>query len=239
VPPAPTQFTPSRDHAKQLLPLTLLPALSPPATHIPFPYFTVRIVPIAFDAALVITVDVFVVHDNPPSYEYAIRFVPPPLVASRITPPPTAIRKFREYVWDHDVPSAPLLERATTDVVSPPPPGSKPWARPAPARHIAPVPAPTPALLGIPVVNKDIGIFAKATAFVDKVGVNNAFVGELFHPVAAVGSVVLARREKPAPDVAIHEYPVHAIPFKRPNVVPVSVPVEGFFHSDDPFTMDV
>jgi hypothetical protein len=215
------------------LPLPLLPALSPPATHIPFPYFTVRIVPIAFDAALVITVDVFVVHDNPPSYEYAIRFVPPPPLASRITPPPTAIRKLREYTWDHDVPSAPLLERTTTDVVSVPPPGSNPWARPAPARHIAPVPAPTPALLGIPVVNNEIGIFTKATAFVHKVGVNNPFV-VLFHWVAAAGSVVLARRENPAPDVAIHEYPVHAIPFNRPNVVNGSVPVAGFFHSDDP-----
>jgi hypothetical protein len=221
-----------------LLPLTLLPATSPPATHIPLPYFTVRIVPIAFDAAFVRTVDVLVVHDNPPSYEYAIRFVPPPLVASRIAPPPTAIRKFRAYVWDHDVPSAPLPERATTDVVSVPPPGSNPWARPAPARHIAPVPAPTPALLGIPVVNNDIGIFANATAFVHKVGVNKLFV-VLFHWVAAAGSVVLARRENPAPDVAIHEYPVHAIPFKRPNVVNGSVPVEGFFHSDDPFTVVV
>lgn len=201
------------------------------------PYFTVRIVPIAFDAAFVRTVDVFVVHDNPPSYEYAIRFVPPPPLASRITPPPTAIRKFRAYVWDHDVPSAPFVDLTTTDVVSLPPPGSNPWARPAPARHIAPVPAPTPALLGIPVVNNEIGIFANATAFVDKVGVNNPLV-VLFHPVAAVISVVLARREVPAPDVAIHEYPVHAIPFKRPNVGFVNVP-NGFFHSDDPFNVVV
>ena len=56
----------------------------------------------------------------------------------------------------------------------------------------------------------------------------------LFHCVAAVGSVVLARRENPAPDVTIHEFPVHAIPFKRPNVVPVSVALDGFFQSDDP-----
>ena len=132
-----------------------------------------RIVPNAAPTAFVITVDVFVVHDNPPSYEYAIRLAPPPLFASRIAPPPTAIRKFREYVCDHVVPSAPLLERTTTDVVSPPPPGSKPCARPTPPRHIAPVPAPAPALLGIPVVNNEIGIFAKVTAFVDKVGVNN------------------------------------------------------------------
>jgi hypothetical protein len=216
-----------------LPPLLLLPALSPPATHIPLPYFTVRILPIAFVAAFVRTAVLFVVHDNPPSYENAIRFNPPPLLASRITPPPTAIRKFREYVCDHDVPSAPLLDRTTTEVVSAPPPGSKPCARPTPPRHIAPVPAPEPALVGIPVVNKDIGIFAKATAFVHKVGVNNPLV-VLFHCVAAVGSVVLARRENPAPDVTIHEYPVHAIPFNRPNVGFVSVPVAGLFHSDDP-----
>jgi hypothetical protein len=220
------------------LPLTLLPWLSPPATHIPFPYFTVRIVPSEFTAGFWRTVDVFVVQDNPPSYENAIRFVPPPLVASRIAPPPTAIRKFREYVCDHTAPSAPLLDLTTTDVVSAPPPGSKPWARPAPPRHIAPVPAPEPALVGIPVVNKDIGIFANATAFVDKVGVNNPLVG-LFHADAAVGSVVLARRENPAPDVAIHEYPVHAIPFKRPNVVNGNVPADVLFHSDDPFTVVV
>jgi hypothetical protein len=126
-----------------------------------------------------------------------------------------------------------LLDRTTTDVVSVPPLGSNPWARPTPPRHIAPVPAPAPALLGIPVVNNEIGIFTKATAFVDKVGVNNPLV-VLFHPVAAVGSVVLARRENPAPDVAIHEYPVHAIPFNRPNVLNGSVPVAGFFHPDDP-----
>jgi hypothetical protein len=125
-----------------------------------------------------------------------------------------------------------LLDRTTTDVVSPPPPGSNPWARPTPPRHIAPVPAPAPALVGIPVVNNEIGIFAKATAFVDKVGVNNPLVA-LFHCVAAVGSVVLARRENPAPDVTIHEYPVHAIPFNRPNVGFVNVP-NGFFHPDDP-----
>ena len=45
---------------------------------------------------------------------------------------------------------------------------------------------------------------------------------------------MLARRENPAPDVTIHEFPVHAIPFKRPNVVPVSVALDGFFQSDDP-----
>lgn len=108
------------------MPLTLLPEASPPATHIPFPYFTVRIVPIAFDAAFVRTDVLFVVHDNPPSYEYAIRFVPPPLVESRIDAPPTAIRKFRAYVCDHDVPSAPFVERTTTDVVSVPPPVRSP-----------------------------------------------------------------------------------------------------------------
>jgi hypothetical protein len=79
-----------------LLPFTLLPATSPPATHIPFPYFTVRMVPIAFVAAFVRTALLLVVHDNPPSYENAIRFNPPPLLASRIAPPPTAIKKFRE-----------------------------------------------------------------------------------------------------------------------------------------------
>jgi hypothetical protein len=222
-----------------LLPLTLLPWLSPPATHIPFPYFTVRIVPSEFTAGFWITVDVFVVQDNPPSYENAIRFVPPPAAASRITAPPTAIKKFREYVCDHLVPSAPLLDLTITDVVSAPPPGSKPCARPTPPRHIAPAPAPDPALVGIPVVKSEIGIFANATAFVHKVGVNNAVVVEEFHSVAALTSIVLARRENPAPDVTIHEYPVHAIPFNRPNVGFVSVPVEGFFHSDDPFNVVV
>jgi hypothetical protein len=47
-------------------------------------------------------------------------------------------------------------------------------------------------------------------------------------------SVVLAMREVPAPDVAIHEYPVHAIPFNRPYVGFVSVPLVGIFHSDAP-----
>jgi hypothetical protein len=126
-----------------------------------------------------------------------------------------------------------LLDRTTTDVVSPPPPGSKPWARPTPPRHIAPDPAPDPALVGIPVVNKEIGIFSCATAFVDKVGVKSPVVA-LFHCDAAFSSVVLAMRENPAPDVAIHDCPVHATPFKRPNVVPVSVPEVGFFHPDDP-----
>jgi hypothetical protein len=143
-----------------------------------------------------------VVHDNPPSYEYAILFVPPPLAASRITPPPTAIRKFREYVCDHDAPSAPFVDLTTTDVVSVPPLGSNPWARPAPARHIAPVPAPAPALLGIPVVNSEIGIFTKATAFVDMVGEK---ILVLFHPVAPVMSIVFRIRDAPAADVAIHE----------------------------------
>ena len=41
-------------------------------------------------------------------------------------------------------------------------------------------------------------------------------------------------RAAPAPDVAIQEYPVHAIPFKRPNNVFVSVPV-GIFHPFEPF----
>jgi hypothetical protein len=50
-----------------LLPLTLLPALSPPATHIPFPYFTVRTVPNAFSPEVVSTAVLLVVHDNPPS----------------------------------------------------------------------------------------------------------------------------------------------------------------------------
>jgi hypothetical protein len=51
-------------------------------------------------------------------------------------------------------------------------------------------------------------------------------------------SDVFAIREDPAPHVAIHEYPVQAIPFNRPNVVfeRLKLPV-GFFHSDDPFTV--
>jgi hypothetical protein len=61
-------------------------------------------------------------------------------------------------------------------------------------------------------VSKDIGILTYATAFVHIVGVIRMFVGS-FHPAAAVIFVVLAMREDPAPDVAIHEYPVHAIPF--------------------------
>jgi hypothetical protein len=219
------------------LPLTLLPTASPPATHIPLPYFTVRIVPIALLAAFVSTDVLFVIHDSPPSYEYAIRFVPPLLLALLITPPPTAMRKFRAYVCDHVMPSAPLLDRAITDVVSPPPPGRSPCARPAPARHIAPVPAPDPTFVGIPVVNKDIGIFANVTAFVFIVGVYKVFVPE-FHPVAAIGSIVLKIRDDPAADVAIHEYPVHAIPVKRPKVVFVSVPV-AIFHSIEPFTVVV
>jgi hypothetical protein len=214
-----------------LPPLTLLPALSPPATHIPFPYFTVRTVPNAAPDADVKTADVFVVHDNPPSYEYAIRFTPPPLLASRIAPPPTAIRKFREYVCDHVVPCAPLADLTTTAVVSVPPLGSKPCARPAPARHIAPVPAPDPALVGIPVVNKEIGIFTYATAFVLMVGEK---ILVLFHDISAVMSVVFIIRDAPAPDVAIQEYPVHAIPFNRPNVVFVSVPVD-ILHPFEPF----
>jgi hypothetical protein len=180
----------------------LLPALSPPATHIPFPYFTVRIAPIAFVAAFVRTVVLFVVHDNPPSYEYAIRFVPPTPLASRIVPPPTAIRKFREYTCDHVVPCAPLPDLTTTAVVSVPPPGSKPCARPTPARHIAPAPAPDPALVGIPVVKSEIGIFAYATAFVLIVGEK---ILVRFHDVSAVMSVVFRIRDAPAPDVASHE----------------------------------
>lgn len=143
-----------------------------------------------------------VVHDNPPSYEYAILFAPPPLAASRIAPPPTAIRKFREYVCDHVIPSAPFVDLTTTDVVSVPPPGSKPCARPAPARHIAPDPAPAPTLVGIPVVNNEIGIFANVTAFVLMVGEKILVV---FHPVAAVASIVLKIRDAPVADVAIHE----------------------------------
>jgi hypothetical protein len=102
---------------------------------------------------------------------------------------------------------------------------------------MAPVPAPAPALDGIPLVNKDIGIFTYATAFVHKVGVKIPFV-PLFHCEDAVISIVLAIRDPPAPDVAIHEYPVQAIPFNRPNVVFVSVKLpDGFFHSLDPFTV--
>jgi hypothetical protein len=88
-----------------------------------------------------------------------------------MTPPPTAIKKLREYTCDHVVPSAPFDERTTTDVVSVPPPGSNPCARPTPPRHIAPVPAPDPVLVGIPVVSNEIGISAYATAFVHKVDV--------------------------------------------------------------------
>jgi hypothetical protein len=60
----------------------------------------------------------------------------------------------------------------------------------------------------------------------------------LFHWDEAVTSIVLAIRDAPAPDVAIHEYPVQAMPFKRPNVVFVNVKLpDGFFHSVDPFTV--
>ena len=152
------------------MPLTLLPVLSPPATQIPFEYFTVRMLPTLDPDAVVRTALLFVVHVNPPSYEYAIRFAPPPPLASRIVPPPTAIRKFREYVCDHVIPSAPFDDLTTTDVVSLPPPGRSPCARPTPPRHIAPDPAPTPALDTIPVVNNEIGIFAYVTAFVHNVG---------------------------------------------------------------------
>ena len=130
-----------------------------------------RILPTLEFPAVVRTDVLFVVHDNPPSYEYAIRFVPPPPLASRIIPPPTAIRKLREYTCDQVVPSAPFDDRTITLVVSLPPPGSNPCARPTPPRHIEPVPAPTPALVGIPDVNNEIGIFANVTALVHNVGV--------------------------------------------------------------------
>jgi hypothetical protein len=85
-------------------------------------------------------------------------------------------------------------------------------------------------------VSNEIGIFTYATAFVHNVGLKIAFV-VLFHCAeAAAGFNVLAIRDPPAPDVANHEYPVHAIPFNRPNVVFESVlPPVGFFHSVDPF----
>jgi hypothetical protein len=131
------------------------------------------------------------------------------------------------------------LDRTTTDVVSPPPPGRSPCARPAPLRHIAPDPAPTPAVVGIPVVKSEIGIFAYVTAFVNMVGEYNPFVA-LFHPVAAVIAVVLAIREAPAPHDAIHEYPVHAIPFNLENkVVPKEFPLDGVFHSIEPVRLVV
>jgi hypothetical protein len=189
-----------------------------------------------FDA-VVITVILFVVHDNPPSYEYAILFAPPTPSASRIIPPPTAIRKLREYTCDHVVPSAPFADRTTTEVVSVPPLGRSPCVRPTPPLHIAPVPAPAPVLVCIPVVSSEIEIFTYATALVHKVGLKIAFV-LLFHCDDAVISVVLAIRDPPAPDVAIHEYPVQAIPFNRPNVVfeRLKLP-DGFFHSVDPFTV--
>ena len=123
-----------------------------------------------------------------------------------------------------------------TEVVSAPPPGSNPCARPTPARHAAPVPAPVPALVGIPVVNKEIGIFTYVTAFVYKVGLKMPDV-VLFHCANAVISVVFVIRDRPAPDDAIHAYPVHAIPFNRPNNVFVNVPICGFFHSVEPFTV--
>jgi hypothetical protein len=151
-----------------------------------------------------------------------------------MTPPPTAIRKFREYTCDHLIPSAPFSDRTTTDVVSPPPPGRSPWARPTPPRHIAPVPAPAPALVSIPVVSKDIGIFTYATAFVHRVGEKRLFA-VLFHDVAAVASVVLPIRDNPAPHEAIHEYPVHAIPFNLENVGRVNeFPMAGVFQSNEP-----
>ena len=198
-----------------------------------------RMLPTLDPDAVVRTAVLFVVHDNPPSYEYAIRFVPLPPIASRITPPPTAIRKFREYVCDHVIPSAPFDDRTTTDVVSPPPPGRSPCARPTPARHIAPDPAPTPALDTIPVVNNEIGIFAYATAFVFKVGEYKPFVA-LFHDDAAVISVELTIREAPAPQDALQEYPVHAIPFNLENVGSVNVlSLAGVFHSIEPVRLVV
>jgi hypothetical protein len=150
------------------------------------------------------------------------------------------MRKFREYVCDHDVPCAPLLDRTTTEVVSIPPPGNKPCARPTPARHIAPAPAPAPALVGIPVVKSEIGIFTKATAFVYTVGLKTKLLlDEAFQFVAAVTSVVTAIRDPPAPDVAIHAYPVHASPFNRLNNLVDKLLPSGFAHSEEPFTVDV
>jgi hypothetical protein len=157
------------------------------------------------DPAAVVRTDVlFVVHDKPPSYEYAIRFVPPPAAEFRIAPPPTAIKKFREYTCDHVAPSAPLEDRVMTLVVSVPPPGNKPCARPTPPRNIAPEPTPAPALVFIPVVNNEIGIFAYATALVFTVGVNIVFA-VLFQELAAVISLVYAICENPEPHDIIHE----------------------------------
>jgi hypothetical protein len=154
-------------------------------------------------------------------------------------PPPTAIRKFREYVCDHVAPSAPLLDRTTTDVVSLPPPGSNPCARPTPPRHIAPAPAPTPALDIIPVVKSEIGIFAYVTAFVHTVG-EYRMVDVLFHALEAVTSVELAIRDAPAPHDAIHECPVHAIPFNLVYVGSVNeLPRDGVFQSADPVRLVV
>jgi hypothetical protein len=62
----------------------------------------------------------------------------------------------------------------------------------------------------------------------------------LFHPVATLISVVLAIREAPAPHDAIHEYPVHAIPFNLENkVVPKLFPLDGVFHSIEPVELVV
>ena len=105
----------------------------------------------------------FGVQVTPPLYEYDIRFIPPFPLESRIAPPPTAIIKFFENVGDHIVASAPFVDRTRTLEVSLP---NTPCARPALDRHNAPTPAPTPLFDIIPVVKREIGIFAKVTAFV-------------------------------------------------------------------------
>ena len=65
------------------------------------------------------------------------------------------------------------------------------------------------------------------------------FVLGLFHEApAAFKSVVLATREDPAPDVAIHEYPVHAIPFNLEYKASWVLP-RPCFHSLDPETVVV
>ena len=151
----------------------------------------------------------------PPLYEYDIRFTPPFPIESVIAPPPTAIRKFFENDGDHIVASAPFVDRTITLEVSLP---NTPCARPALDRHNAPTPAPTPLFEIIPVVKREIGIFAKVTAFVKNAGdVRKLFNCVLdtapFQLFAPFTDDVQLMRDEPAPQLANHVVPVHITPF--------------------------
>ena len=194
--------------------------ISPPATHIPFEYFTVRIFPTVCLPYPVNANGLFGIHVTPPLYEYDIRFIPPLLVASRIALPPTAIRKFFENVGDHIVASAPFVDRTMTLDVSFP---NTPCPRPALDRHNAPTPAPTPLFDIIPVVKREIGIFAEVTAFVQ----NDGDLSELFNCVldtapfqlfAPFAVDVQPMSDEPAPQLANHAVPVHNTPLNLPYV---------------------